>query len=156
MLQNLAEIQNKVEITVEESQRPYIGKNKISAPDGLFTPEIMWAIGAVDEYSVSPDNKKIAYVVTYYDVDENTGHNTLHVMDLDGTNHLLLTTSSDDENSPVWIKNGTKILFLSDQNESNQIWELNPDGTERKQITNYPFDIFGFNVSPDEKYILYI
>ncbi len=134
---------------------PVIGKQEMKIEGGLFTPEVMWAMGIVDGYSISPDHKHIAYVVTYFSVAENTGHNTIHIMDIDGKNEKLLTTTSNDEDSPRWIKNGTKIAFLSNEGGQNQLWEMNPDGTDRKKLSFLSTNIGGFSFSPDEKYVLF-
>jgi len=36
-----------------------------------------------------------------------------------------------------------------------QIWEMNPDGTDRKQISKSSDDITGFKYAPDQKKVLY-
>ena len=77
-------------------------------------------------------------------------------MNADGTENTLLTTTSANEGEPVWIKGGTKIAFLSAASGSNQIWEMNPDGTERLQLSHYEGDIEGFRFSPDETKVLFI
>ena len=53
-------------------------------------------------------------------------------------------------------KGGTKIAFLTAAGGSNQIWEMNPDGTGRKQLSQYEGDIEGFKFSPDESKVLFI
>ena len=56
----------------------------------------------------------------------------------------------------TWIKGGTKLAFLSNDNGSSQLYEMNPDGSERKQLTNYDGDIEGYSISPDGKKLLFI
>lgn len=73
-------------------------------------------------------------------------------MDSDGKNNKMLTTSAKSETDAVWIKDGQKIAFLCD----GQIWEMNPDGSGRKQLTNDKTGIDGFKFSPDEKYVILI
>ena len=77
-------------------------------------------------------------------------------MNADGSNNRLLTTSAASESEPAWIKEGTKIAFLTAQSGSNQLWEMNPDGTGRKQLSEYQGDIEGFKFSPDESKVLFI
>ena len=106
--------------------------------------------------SVSPDGKQIAYTVSYYSVKDNASHTVIYVMNADGSNNRLLTTSAASESEPAWIKGGTKIAFLTAQSGSNQLWEMNPDGTGRKQLSEYQGDIEGFKFSPDESKVLFI
>lgn len=135
---------------------PIIGRQEITIADGRLTPEALWAMGRIGNSSVSPDGTKIAYTVSYYSVKENKSHLAIYVMNADGTENTLLTTTSANEGEPVWIKGGTKIAFLSAASGSNQIWEMNPDGTERLQLSHYEGDIEGFRFSPDETKVLFI
>jgi dipeptidyl aminopeptidase/acylaminoacyl peptidase len=77
-------------------------------------------------------------------------------MNADGTNNLLLTHTADSEVEPTWIKGGSKIAFLTAASGSMQIWEMNPDGSERKQLSSYEGGIEGFKFSPDESKVLFI
>ena len=141
-------------LTAEES--PIIGRQEITVANGTLTPEALWAMGRIGNSSVSPDGKQIAYTVSYYSVKENKSHLVIYVMNADGTNNTLLTQTAANEGEPTWIKGGKKIAFLTAASGSNQIWEMNPDGTERRQLSNFMGNIEGFRFSPDEKNILFI
>ena len=130
----------------------FIGKNNITLKSDLMTPEALWAMGRIGGHQASPDGKKIVYQVSYYSVKENKGHSVIYVMDADGNNNKLLTTSEKSESDAVWIADGQKIAYLCD----GQIWEMNADGSERKQLTNDNTGIDGFIFSPNEKNVLLI
>ena len=98
----------------------------------------------------SPDGKKIAYTVAYYSIPQNKSHRVIYVMDADGNNNTLLTTTAFNEGDPQWIKDGSKIAYLSNESGKSQIWEMNPDGTERRMLSNYDGHIEGFSFSPDD------
>ena len=135
-----------------KSDAPIIGKQEITVKDGRLTPEALWAMGRIGGSSVSPDGKQIAYTVSYYSVKENKSHLVIYVMNADGSNNTLLTTTSANEGQPTWFKGGSKIAFLS----GGQVWEMNADGTGRKQLSNFDGDMEGFSFSPDESKILFI
>ncbi len=137
-------------------EKPVIGKSDITIEGGLMTPEALWAMGRIGGVSVSPCGKSIVYTTSYYSVEHNKSHHTLNIMAADGTGDTKLTTTADNETSPAWIKGGKKIAFLSNASGSNQLWEMNPDGTERKQLTNDASDIEGFLFSPDETKVILI
>ena len=139
-----------------EEKNKIIGKNILQIKDGKFTPEVFWSMGRVEAYAVSPDNAKIVYMITYFSIEENKGHTVLHIMDSDGSNDLLLTKNEANETSPQWIKNGSKIAFLSDESGSSQIWEMNPDGTDRKQLSTFEKDVDSFEFSPNGEWILFV
>ena len=139
-----------------ESNTPLIGKSEIKIESQRLTPEALWAMGRIGSTAVSPNGKKVVYGVSYYSVEANKGHHTLHIMDTDGNNKKALTNSAANETSACWIKGGEKIAFLSNENGSNQIWEMNADGSDRKQLTKDSKDIEGFIFSPDEKSVILI
>lgn len=130
----------------------FIGKSNITLQSDLMTPEALWAMGRIGTAQASPDGKHIIYQVGYYSVKQNKGHQVIYIMDSDGKNNKMLTTSAKNETDAVWIKGGQKIAFLCD----GQIWEMNPDGSGRKQLTNDKTGIDGFKFSPDEKYVILI
>ena len=48
-----------------EEAKNIIGKKDVKVVDGKYTPEILWSMGRIEGYNVSPDNKKIAYFLSY-------------------------------------------------------------------------------------------
>ena len=130
----------------------FIGKSDIKLTSDLMTPEALWAMGRIGGYQASPDGKKIVYQVSYYSVKENKSHTVIYVMDANGKNNKMLTTSNKSETDAVWINNGEKIAYLCD----GQIWTMNADGTGRKQLSNDKTGIDGFIFSPDEKKVILI
>ena len=142
--------------TANETGAPVIGKQEIKVENGLMTPEALWAMGRIGASAVSPDGKQIAYTVSYYSVKENKSHLVIYVMNADGTHNTLLTRTADSEGEPAWIKGGSKLAFLSSQSGSSQIWEMNADGTGRRQLSNYQGGIDGFKFSPDGTQVLFI
>ncbi|MBV3866563.1 alpha/beta hydrolase family protein [Phocaeicola coprocola] len=142
--------------TPANTDKPVIGKQEIRIKNKKLTPEALWAMGRIGSSSISPDGKQIAYTVSYYSVKENKSHTVIYVMNADGTNNLLLTHTADSEVEPTWIKGGSKIAFLTAASGSMQIWEMNPDGSERKQLSSYEGGIEGFKFSPDESKVLFI
>ena len=134
----------------------FIGKNEIKIENGRMTPEALWAMGRIGGMSVSPDNKTIAYGVSYYSVPENKSHRVIYTMDAKGKHQRMLTTTTANEGDAVWIKGGTKLAFLSNASGSNQLWEMNPDGSDRRQLTNTEKGLEGFSFSPDETKVILV
>ena len=114
----------------------------------LMTPEALWAMGRIGSAEASADGKQIVYQVGYYSVKANKSQQKIAVINADGTGNTTLTTGSKSETDPTWI-NG-KIAFLT----GGQIWTMNPDGSDRKQISKTAKDIEGFKFSPDGKRVI--
>jgi dipeptidyl aminopeptidase/acylaminoacyl peptidase len=73
-------------------------------------------------------------------------------MDANGLNKSQLTTSAKNETDPAWIDGGKRIAFLTD----GQLWSINPDGTDRRQLTHDTTEIEGFKFSPDGSKVILI
>ena len=133
-----------------------IQRSDIKIEGKRMTPEALWAMGRIGSVAVSPDEKQIAYTVSYYSVPQNKSNSEVFVMNADGSSNAQITRDAWQEGQPTWIKDGKKIAFLCNESGSSQVWEMNPDGTERKQLTEYDGDIEGFSFSPDGKKLLFI
>lgn len=140
----------------ETGDKNLIGKSDIRIKDSRMTPEALWAMGRIGGMNVSPDGKRVVYTVAYYSVPENKSNREVFVMNADGSDNKQITKTGFAENEAVWIKGGTKIAFLCNESGSSQLWEMNPDGTDRKRLSDYDKDIEGFAFSPDEKKVLFI
>jgi len=84
----------------------------------------------VDDWSPSwaPDGKKIVFV-------SNRGKNVdLYVMDLKTRNVTRLTTNEKDDVNPQWGVDD-RILFNSNRTGAWEIYSINPDGSDLKQLT---------------------
>ena len=141
--------------SVNAEAQTMIGKTTdvatISKGDRM-TPETLWAMGRIGGASASPDGKTIAYQVGYYSVKENKSHQMLYTVSADGKRQQALTTTAASETDAVWINGGKRIAFLS----KGQLWSMNVDGSDRRQLTKSDIDIEGFKFSPDEKKVLLI
>ncbi len=140
----------------EDTKAPFIEKQEITIQNGRLTPEALWAMGRIGGLSVSPDGTKVVYTVSYYSVPENKSHQVIYIMNADGSENKMLTTSTKSEGEPCWIKGGSKIAYLSSENGKSEIWEMNADGTGRKVISAFDGDIEGFSFSPDESKVLFV
>jgi len=140
----------------KEVTEDIIGSNSIKVENGILTPEVLWSFGRLGETAIAPCGKMIAYTVSYYSVEKNKSNSDLYYMTTSGADKVQLTKTSAHEFNPVWT-NDHRILYISTEGESAQIWSIKPDGSERKKISDFvDGDINGFLLSPDETKILFI
>jgi dipeptidyl aminopeptidase/acylaminoacyl peptidase len=127
---------------------PASAQNSLQAED-------LWKMGRVDDIQVSPDGQWVLYGITKYDLNENRGNRDLYVLPVAGGEPVRVTDFEGNEFNGLWRPDGKKIGFLSAKNGTVQIWEVNPDGSNPKQISNMENGINGFSYSPVLTHIFY-
>ncbi len=136
-------------------------RNKSYVPDTpvldseLMTPELLWSFGRLGSPKVSPDGNSIIYTVTYYNVEENKPYRDIYSIPVTGGTAKNLTNSGVNEFNAVWRPDGKKIGYLSSASGSVQLWEMNPDGTGSRQVTDIDGGINGFDYAPDLSKVFY-
>ncbi len=122
----------------------------------IMTPEVLWSFGRIGSVELSPDKETIAFGVTFYNVDQNSGNTDIFTMPAQGGETKNITNTKVGEYSHQWRPDGKKIGFLCAENGSLQLWEMNPDGSKRNQISDIDGGINGFKYSPDQQKIVFI
>lgn len=123
---------------------------------GILTPEVMWKMGRVGGAVLSPDGAKLAYTVTWYNVEENRGVTTLWLRDMNSGETVRLTDTSSNNSDPEWSADGAVLYFLSDRGGSQQIWAMNPSGTDVRQVSDFGKDVEGYGISPAGDKLFYV
>ncbi|HKK09839.1 MAG TPA: alpha/beta fold hydrolase, partial [Bacteroidales bacterium] len=125
------------------------------AQKDVLTAEKLWQLGRVGGVEVSPDGQKIIYGVSEYELSENAGSRDLYLLGLDADSPKKITAFGGSEYNAIWRPDGKKIGFISTESGSSQLWEMNPDGTDKKQVSFIEGGISGFSYAPDLSKVLY-
>ena len=108
----------------------------------------------------SPDGKQIAFVF----VSLQSNKSAIYVINFDGSGLRALTRNMNltSDFAPVWSPDGTKILFASDLSadgvsrlNDTELFTMNPDGTDRTQLTNDTAEDSAAAYSPDGQSIVF-
>ena len=85
----------------------------------------------------SPDG---AMIVWSSGRDNHNGRNSeIYVMNADGTNQTRLTFNDENDGTPDWSADGSKIIFHSKRDLGNaELYVMNPDGSNQVNLTNSP------------------
>ncbi len=100
---------------------------------------------------MSPDGKKILYVRQFADIMSDRNLSNIWVIDADGTNHRPVTTGHRNEFSPRWSPDGMRIIYISDQDGTAQIYLRWMDNGQTAKLTNLQYPPGGISWSPDGK-----
>jgi dipeptidyl aminopeptidase/acylaminoacyl peptidase len=121
-----------------------------------YTPELLWKLGRAADPRLSPDGKNLIYAVTTYNMTENKGQADIFIMPADGGAARPLVNTPESENSARWRPDGKRIAFImKDKDGASQLWEVNPDGSDKKQITAVKGGINQYGYSPVLSHIWY-
>jgi len=117
---------------------------------GLLTAEILWKFGRIGSMDLSPDGKEVLYTVTRYDVGTNKSISDIFKISTEGGEPTRLTDGAGKYYSPKWFPAGEKIGFLT----GGQLWEMDPNGHGKTQVSDLEAGINSFDWSPDGSNIL--
>lgn len=121
-----------------------------------FTAEDLVQLQRVSSPQISPDDKKVLYVIRSTDMDANKGTTDLWLTDIKTTRAIQLTTDKASDHSPKWSHDGRRIYFLSYRSGSSQIWSIDTRrGNKKRQVTDFSVDVSSFKLSPDSNSILF-
>ncbi len=118
----------------------------------VMTPEVLWAFGRIGSVRLSPDGTRAVYDVTYFNKEENRAYTDLYVMTLNDGKTTRLTDTDCNEAEPAWTPDGKHITYIA----KGQLWEMNPDGTSPRRVTDIEGGINGYLYAPDMSKIVYL
>lgn len=120
-----------------------------------MVPETLWEFGRVGGMQVSPDGTTLLFTITNYDVEGNTSSRDIYTMPVSGGRERNITNSSSNEFNAIWRPDGRRIGFLSSKSGNVQMWEMEVDGSNARQVSNISGGITGFEYSPDMNHIFF-
>src|SRR5262245_4977966 len=71
---------------------------------------------------ISPDGTQVAYVRRSADIMTDQFYSNLWLVSYDGRSHRPLTSGHRHDASPRWSPDGARLLFLSDEGGSTQLY----------------------------------
>ncbi len=118
-----------------------------AAPRGL-SPHDLVTLDRVSAPALSPDGKRLAYVLRQVDYEANKGITGVWLTDTAGAAPRRLTPTDSSAMSPQWSSDGKHLYYLSSRSGSMQVWRQPIDAGDAQQVTNYAFDVGSYQLSP--------
>lgn len=104
-----------------------------------ITAEDLYHIRTVLDPRISPDGRRVAFVVKRVDRDKNTYRHNIWLAEADGSACRPFTQGDQNDTGPRWSPDGRRILFVSDrENELPQLYIIEAAGGEARRLTDLP------------------
>ncbi len=120
-----------------------------------FDVQMMLGLSRVSEPALSPGGKQVAFTVQTVDMEKNIKPKQIYIVPLTGGSPVQLTREGNDNERPRWSPDSKRIYFISDRGGSSQIWVMDADGRNVRQITRLSTEAGGLLVSPDGKKLVF-
>ncbi len=152
-----------------------IAQDSVKESPKRMTPELLMKLGRVSGGAVSADGKKIAYTIRRYDLEENKGYTSMHILDLTNSVDQVAVSDWPSIASVQWAKSGeTETLYFvgklpkeeseatdegngdsEDQPSYPQAWSMDVVSGDMLQMTSIEDGIANLKVSPTGRRIAY-
>ena len=120
---------DKKEEKKKKKPKPIIIWDKEEVDFGSFHKYMNWAY----------DGRKLVYA-KYHFGEHQAMINDIKVYDLDEKSSEWLT-QSERATYPDWSPDGQRIVYVAHENSVANLYTMSTDGSDKKQITNYVYDI---------------
>ena len=121
-----------------------------------ITPALVYEITAVADPTLSPDGLLVAFARSAIHRPTMENRSSIVVMDI-ATREERLATEGPRDTSPRLSPDGSRLAFLREDGEKQrQLWLMNIDGSELRQLTDSPVGLGPFVWSPDGASLVYV
>jgi Tol biopolymer transport system component len=105
----------------------------------------------VQDPQLSPDGKRVAFVMFKSDWRANRPIGHIYRIDADGTNQVQLTFGERGESTPRWSPDGTRIAFVArrETDAASQVYLLDTSGGDARRLTTHPTAPGAIQWAPD-------
>ncbi|MCW3796696.1 amidohydrolase family protein [Sphingomonas sp. BN140010] len=129
------------------SASPAAPKWNVEYPRGLTLRKVRIDTdeGTWMNVDVSPDGSRVAFDML----------GDVYIMPINGGTPTRIAEGLSYEQQPRWSPDGTRIAFVSDRGGGDNIWIMNADGSNKRQLTKEDFRLLNQpSWSPDGRYIV--
>lgn len=129
--------------------------SRLGAAKLPFTVDAMMQLTRIDDPQLSPDGKWVAFTTQTVDLAANAKPSQIYVVAVAGGDPQRLTADGQSNSHPRWSADSKRIFFEGDRHGGSQVWSMNPDGSDEKQVTDLPTEAQDAIVSKDGKYAVF-
>ncbi len=123
-----------------------------------ITLEDFYKLKRVSDPQISPDGKWVAYVVGEVDMEANRIPSSIWLAATDSKSEprRLTNAAGKKDRHPRWSPDSKRILFESNRSGDSQLWMIDVNGGESRQVTTISTGANTGIWSPDGKHIAFV
>lgn len=116
-----------------------------------LSPEMLWKLGKVSGETLTADQKNVIFGISNYNLEANKSERNLYTIPLTGGLAKQITTTLGNESLVTIDQQSGKLIYAY----KGQLFEMNVDGTEIKQLTNVRDGLENVILSPNKNFIVF-
>jgi dipeptidyl aminopeptidase/acylaminoacyl peptidase len=120
-----------------------------------FDVNALMELKRMGDPQISPDGKLVSFTVQTVDVAGNKKPQQIWVVPIDGQAPRQITRDGEANSRARWMPDSQRLVYISDRGGSSQIWTMDPNGGNARQVSNISTEADGVLVSPDGKNLLF-
>ena len=118
-----------------------------------ITTEHLFELHSITNPIFSPSNEEALFIRTKINKEDNKYYANLFHINLETKVVTQWTYGKERISNPQWSPDGSKVTFLSNRQEKNQIYMMSKLGGEAEQLTTLPSGVSNYIWSPCNKKI---
>jgi dipeptidyl aminopeptidase/acylaminoacyl peptidase len=115
----------------------------------------MLRLNRIGEPVLSPDGRTVAFTVQTVDLDKNTKPKQIYTVGVNGGFPRQITRDGTDNGRPRWSPDSRQIYYVSNRDGSQQVWRMDADGSNSRQISRLSTEADGILISNDGKKVVF-
>ncbi len=132
-----------------------LASSAVSAQKQPFDVNAMMQLARVSDPQISPDGKMVAFTVQTVDLGTNTKPRQIYIVPIGGGSPQKISDAGDNNSRPRWFPDSKRLALTSNRSGASQIWAMDADGENAKQLTNISTEAAGELVSPNGKMLVF-
>ena len=120
-----------------------------------FDVQTMMRLNRIGEPALSPDGRTVAFTVQTVDLDKNTKPKQIYTVSVNGGLPHQTTRDGTANERPRWSPDSRQIYYISNRDGSSQVWRMDADGSNSRQISRLSTEASGILISTDGRKIVF-
>ena len=121
-----------------------------------FRPDDVFNFRWIDHVRLSPAADRVAYLVRHADRESVDYRSQVFIRGIGLEDPVLQATAGTQDGSPEWAPDGRRLAYVSKKGPFGQVFVLDPEAGDTRQLTSFQFGAGSPKWSPDGRRIAFL